>query len=453
MKLQTIIRDQDRLFIGDQVPEKYKSDHFISDVAKVHAVALPISTEEVAELVQYANQESLAIIARGEGTGVAGAQVPIKGDELIIDVHKMNRILELDEETMTLIVEPGVKNGDIQEYAESRGYFYPPDPGSKHSSIGGNVATNAGGMRAVKYGTTRDYVREMEVVLSDGSVVSLGSLNIKNSSGYDLKDLFIGSEGTLGITTKIKLKMLPLPQYKQSALMAFATLSDATDAVLTILKLGVDPTALELFERETIEYSEKFMNLALQSQKGQAYVLMTIDGNDNEAIIGKIALVEDMLSNDALDIIPLPNAEEEKKTWSLRDNILTALMQFTEYEMLDEVVPINKFAEMISYTKELQQKHELKVINFGHAGDGNIHTVLMKKDLDEETWQKKRKAYLDDLYEKVLELGGKPSAEHGIGLVKKSYFTKMSNQIELELMRKIKYALDPDNRLNPGKLI
>ncbi|MDY0404785.1 FAD-binding oxidoreductase [Virgibacillus sp. 179-BFC.A HS] len=313
MKLQTIIRDQDRLFIGDQVPEKYKSDHFISDVAKVHAVALPISTEEVAELVQYANQESLAIIARGEGTGVAGAQVPIKGDELIIDVHKMNRILELDEETMTLIVEPGVKNGDIQEYAESRGYFYPPDPGSKHSSIGGNVATNAGGMRAVKYGTTRDYVREMEVVLSDGSVVSLGSLNIKNSSGYDLKDLFIGSEGTLGITTKIKLKMLPLPQYKQSALMAFATLSDATDAVLTILKLGVDPTALELFERETIEYSEKFMNLALQSQKGQAYVLMTIDGNDNEAIIGKIALVEDMLSNDALDIIPLPNAEEEKR--------------------------------------------------------------------------------------------------------------------------------------------
>lgn len=402
-------------------------------------------------MVKFANKEQLSIIARGSGTGVAGAQVPINGGELIIDVHNMNRILELDEETMTLTVEPGVQLQEIQAFVENKGYFYPPDPGSKHSTIGGNIATNAGGMRAVKYGTTRDYVRELEVVLPDGEKVTLGSLNIKSSSGYDLKNLLIGSEGTLGISTKIKLKVLPLPKYKKSVLLAFHSLKDATNGVLTILQNGIEPTALELFERSTIEYSEKFTNLSLQSQKGEAYVLMIIDDNEEETISRKVDMVKSTLKNQAVEIIPLTITEEEK-AWSLRDNILVALMQFTQYEMLDEVVPINKFAEMIGYTKELEKMHGLKVINFGHAGDGNIHTVLMKEDLDEETWQAKRKALLADLYKKVAELGGLPSAEHGIGIIKKPYFEKMRNPVEIDLMRKIKNAIDPDNRLNPGKL-
>src|SRR5699024_7252410 len=268
----------------------------------------------------------------------------------------MNRILELDEETMTLTVEPGVQLQEIQAFVENKGYFYPPDPGSKHSTIGGNIATNAGGMRAVKYGTTRDYVRELEVVLPDGEKVTLGSLNIKSSSGYDLKNLLIGSEGTLGISTKIKLKVLPLPKYKKSVLLAFHSLKDATNGVLTILQNGIEPTALELFERSTIEYSEKFTNLSLQSQKGEAYVLMIIDDNEEETISRKVDMVKSTLKNQAVEIIPLTITEEEK-AWSLRDNILVALMQFTQYEMLDEVVPINKFAEMIGYTKELEKMH------------------------------------------------------------------------------------------------
>ena len=209
---------------------------------------------------------------------------------------------------------------------------------------------------------------------------------------------------------------------------------------------------MELFEKGTIEYSQRYLNMKLQSQLGKAYILMTIDGNDKDVLNHQIITVNHLLSNKSREIIVLGNDEEEKKAWKLRDNILVALMQFTQYEMLDEVVPINKIAELINYTKELQDKHGIEVINFGHAGDGNIHTVLMKGNLSEDDWQMKRKAYLDDLYQKVGELGGLPSAEHGIGLLKKPYLEKMKNPVELNLMKTIKNAIDPQNRLNPGKI-
>lgn len=451
MKLDEIIKDFERLFTGDDIPEEYGVDQYVEDIAKITAVALPKTAEEVKKLVAYAIESNLIIIARGAGTGVAGSQVPAEGNELIIDVSYMNQILDLDEETMTLTVEPGVLLSEVQEYVEKQGYFYPPDAASKHSTIGGNVMTNAGGMRAVKYGTTRDYVRAMEVILPTGETVTLGSLNIKDSSGYDLKDLFIGSEGTLGILTKIKLKVLPSPKVKKTVLLAFDSISDATDGVLKTLEAGINPTALELLESTTIAYSEEFTKYKLQSQKGNAYVLMMLDGDDSESITRRIFAAQEVLKNLALETIPL-NDEEEKVSWHLRDNILVALTKFTEFEMLDEVVPINRFAEMIKYTKELEKKHEIRVINFGHAGDGNIHTVLMKENLDKETWKTKRKDLLDDLYEKVLELGGLPSAEHGIGLIKKPYLLKMKDHDEINLMRKIKRTIDPDNRLNPGKI-
>ncbi|RDW15442.1 FAD-binding oxidoreductase [Oceanobacillus chungangensis] len=452
MSIETIIGDPVRLLLGDKISDAYKQDIYVPKVADVHAVALAKTTDEVRKLVNYAIEQDLKIIARGAGTGVAGAQVPIHGNELIIDVSQMKQIVGFDEATMTLTVEPGVLLSEIQEYVESRGYFYPPDPGSKHSTIGGNVATNAGGMRAVKYGTTRDYVRAIEVVLPTGETVELGSLNIKSSSGYDLKNLLIGSEGTLGIITQIKLKVLPLPKYKQSVLLAFDSVTSATDGVLTILANGIDPTALELFERGTIVYSETFTKQLLPLQTGEAYVLMTLDGNEMATVTSRADVVKQLLQSKAIAVLAL-DVEQEKLAWKLRDHILVALMEFTEFEMLDEVVPINRFAEMISYTKELQGKHGISVINFGHAGDGNIHTVLMREGLDQETWIAKREALLTDLYEKVAALGGLPSAEHGIGIIKKSYFEKMIHPVELNLMRKVKNAIDPDNRLNPGKLL
>lgn len=453
MSLEAIIKDEDRLFIGERIGDEYRLDPFGFDVAPIHAVALPITQEEVIALVRYANEHDFKIIARGGNTGVSGSQVPIHGGELVIDLKRMNRILDFDEETLTLTLEPGVLLQDIQEYVESKGYFYPPDPGSKISTIGGNIATNAGGMRAVKYGTTRDYVRALDVVLPTGEAVTVGSLNEKSSSGYDLKNLFIGSEGTLGIITGIKLRVLPMPKHQRSVVLAFDDLFKATDGVLTILRNGIKPTALELFERSTIAYSERFLNEKFASQKGEAYILMTIDEDDLEAIDRKVELVKQLLGDIALEIIPLLTKSEEELAWKLRDNILYALMEFTSYELLDEVVPINRFAEMITYTKELQAKYGINLINFGHAGDGNVHTALMREGMDDETWQSKRGPLLEDLYRKVHELGGLPSAEHGIGVAKKPYFLENTDPVLIELMRKVKRAIDPDNRLNPDKII
>lgn len=453
VKIQEIIQDKNRLFLDKDVPEVYLQDQYLKDVKSIYGVALPTSQDEVVKLVEYAIEKDLKIIARGAGTGVAGAQVPTHGNELIIDVGLMNRILEFDEETFTLTVEPGVLVGDIHNFVESKGYFYPPDPASKHSSIGGNVATNAGGLRAVKYGTTRDYVKALDVVLPSAETMTLGSLNIKSSSGYDLLDLFIGSEGTLGITTKIQLKVIPLPKVSYSVLMSFEDVFKATDATLAILNSGADASEIETFEKDAVFYATELLGYGLQTKKGNAYLLAEIDGNDEDELKLRLEALINAVKGDALEVIPLLEEEDKLKAKKIRDNILIGLMEYTQYEMLDEVVPINKFAELIAYTKELEEKHGLPVLNFGHSGDGNVHTILMRQDLSEEAWQTKRKALLDDLYQKVKDLGGLPSAEHGIGVVKKDYFLEMSDPVNIKYMRKIKEVFDPENRLNPGKVI
>lgn len=450
--IQEIIQDKSRLFLGEDVPEAYMMDQYIQNIPKIYGVALPVNHDEVVALVKYANQEDLVIIARGAGTGVAGGQVPIHGNELIIDLKLMTRIDAIDGATFTLTVEPGVLVGDIHTYVEEQGYFYPPDPASKHSTIGGNVATNAGGLRAVKYGTTRDYVRQITVVLANGEVMTLGSLNIKSSSGYDLLDLFIGSEGTLGIITEIKLKVVPLPSLSYGILMSFDNVFKATDATLEILKCGADASEIELFEKDAVFYAEQHLGYSLQTDKGQAYLLVEIDGNEDIELQARLALIETAVKDLALEVLVLIDKDEKVKVKQIRDNILIGLMAYTQFEMLDEVVPINKFAALIHYTKSLQDKHGISVLNFGHSGDGNVHTILMRGDLSDEDWVEKRKALLNELYQKVSDLGGLPSAEHGIGIVKKEYLINMTDDVNIKYMRKIKETFDPENRLNPGKL-
>ncbi|MFL2133093.1 FAD-binding oxidoreductase [Desemzia sp. FAM 24101] len=452
-ELTKIISDTDRLFVGEAIPEDYIYDEYAGETGAIYAVALPVTKSEVIQLVKFANHVDIPIIARGAGTGLSGATAPVKG-ELIIDVHLMNKIIGLDEETMTLTVEPGVLLGEIQEFIEKKGFFYPPDPGSKHSSIGGNVATNAGGMRAVKYGVTRDYVRELDVVLASGEEMTLGSLNIKSSSGYDLKDLFIGSEGTLGITTLIKLKVIPVPKASLSAIVAFSTLQDATKAVLDILKHGVDPTALEFFEKDGIAISEKENNLPFPVQNGQAFLLLTLDGDSSESIESRMVLLEETVKQHHLvELLPLTDPAAEKTAWFLRDTLLTAVVNYTEQVTLDEVVPINQLATLYQYTKELEAESGLSMISFGHAGDGNLHTCVARGEVqDQAEWETKRDEVLHKLYAKIGELGGLPSAEHGIGVIKKEYFAALTANINIDMMRKVKAVFDPDNRLNPTKV-
>lgn len=451
--MKNIIKDNNRIFLKGNIPAEYSQSYYMNVNDNIKAVLKPINKEEVSEIVKYCYENNLKFVVRGSATGAAGAQFTVSDDEVIIDLTLMNKIIDFDEETLTLTVEPGVHLGDVRDYVLNTPYFYPPDPGAKNSTIGGNVATNAGGMRAVKYGTTRDYVKAIEVVLPTGEITTFGSINVKDASGYDLKDLVIGSEGTLAIITQVKLGVIPKPAFQKSLILAFEETLEATDTVLKILNGGYAPSALEMFDRQTIKYSEDFTKAKFQSQKGDAYVLASFDGQVEAEINSTIAKLKDEFKAEVAEFIVLDNKEDEALAWSLRDNILYALMQFTRYDMLDEVVPINRFAEMISYTKELAKKHETTILNFGHAGDGNIHTLLLKEQMTDEEWFTKRANILDDLYNKVFELGGLVSAEHGVGYVKREHFLKHTDPIKIEVMRAVKRAFDPKGLLNPNKVI
>ena len=451
MNLSEIILDADRLFIGDEIPRDYLNEK--QTKAKIlHALAYPLTKGEVVDLMHYAKEKQLVVIPSGANSGLAHATEAHEG-ELLIDFSKMNRILDFDLDTLTLSVEPGITIGEVQKYVQERGFFYPPDPASKHSTIGGNVATNAGGMRAVKYGTTRDYVRQMEVVLISGEVLEVGSLAIKNSSGYNLKHLFIGSEGTLGLTTRIDLKIIPLPTVNQSVIAAFPSLPVACEAVISIMRDGLDITACEFFERDAIALSEKMLNTPFPSQKGQAYLLMTFDGSSQESVLAEIARLEATIKTHAPEEIVLLNEADTVTAWKLRDSILTAVVELSENEPLDLSVPTNKIATLFNYTKEVEAKSGLRFVSFGHAGDGNIHACVLRGDLSEAEWAVKRHEVLSELYQYVHDIGGLPSAEHGIGLTKKPYFDQVFDSSYRHYLRQIKLTFDPENRLNPGKLV
>src|SRR5690554_707562 len=451
--MDKLIKDKNRVFLKGNIPAEYTESYYMQINPNIEAVFKPVNKEEVSSIVKYCYENNLEFVVRGSGTGAAGSQFTTVDNQVIIDLTLMDKIIGFDEETLTLTVEPGVHLGTVQEFFENKPYFYPPDPGAKNSTIGGNVATNAGGMRAVKYGVTRDYVKSIEVVLPTGEIATFGSLNVKDASGYNLKDLIIGSEGTLAIITKIELGVVPRPKYSKSMVLAFEELKDATNTVLNILNDGFDPTALELFDRETIVYSEKFLKEKFASQKGNALIIASFDSHDEETLNDTLKDVKEKYEKETLELIVLETKEEEKLAWSLRDNILYALMQFTQYEMLDEVVPINRFAEMIEYTNHLSNKYDMTILNFGHAGDGNIHTLLLREDKNDEFWLDTKKKVLDDLYTKVYQLGGLISAEHGVGYMKRDYFLKHTDPIKIEVMRAIKKAFDPKYLLNPNKVI
>lgn len=451
--MNKIIKDSKRLFLKGNIPEEYLFSYYMQINQNIHAVVLPLNKEEVSDVVKYCYDHDLQFLVRGSGTGAAGSQFTTLDNQVVIDLKLMNELIDFDEETRTLTVGPAYQLGQIQAFFEDKPYFYPPDPGAKNSTIGGNVATNAGGMRAVKYGVTRDYVKEIEVVLPTGEITTFGSTNVKDVSGYDLKDLIIGSEGTLAIITQVKLGVISKPKFSKSVVLAFNELSEATNTMLNILNGGLDPSALELFDRGTIKYSEDFLNQKFASQKGNAYVLASFDSLNEDILNQTIKTLKDNYEKETAELVILNTKEETELAWKLRDNILYALMEFTQYEMLDEVVPINRFAETIAYTNELAKKYDTKILNFGHAGDGNIHTLLLKEQLTDEEWIKRRKAILDDLYKKVYELGGLLSAEHGVGVMKREHFLKHTDSVKVELMRAIKKAFDPKGLFNPGKVI
>ena len=443
----------DNVLIGQAIHEDYSRDELAGIRQYPDVVVLPMNSSQVAEVLKYANEKHIAVTPRGQGTGLVGAAVAIhKG--IMLSTEHMNKILELDEDNLTLTVEPGVLLMEISKYVEENDLFYPPDPGEKSASIGGNISTNAGGMRAVKYGVTRDYVRELEVVLTSGEIITVGGKIVKDSSGYSLKDLIVGSEGTLGVITKAVLKLLPLPKVAISLLVPFPDIETAITAVPTIIKSKAIPTAIEYMERNVILSAENYLGKKFPDNSADAYLLLTFDGNSKpevEKIYEQVAHV--CLGAGALDVFISDTAERNESIWSARGAFLEAIKaSTTEMDECDVVVPRNFVADFINYTKVVEKQLDVRIASFGHAGDGNLHVYVLKDEMTDEQFVKKLSDAFDLLYGKGEELGGHVSGEHGIGFAKKPYLEKMAGPIYMGLLKGIKKTFDPNLILNPGKV-
>lgn len=447
------LTEKNRFFTGEQIGEDYSHDELGGVYGYPDVLIKVTSTEEISAIMRYAYEQEIPVVVRGSGTGLVGAAVAVRGG-IMLETTLMNHILELDEENLTVTVEPGVLLMELAQFAEEHGFLYPPDPGEKSATIGGNISTNAGGMRAVKYGVTRDYVRGLTVVLPEGEIVELGGKIVKNSSGYSLKDLMIGSEGTLGIITKAVLKLVPLPEKSVSLLIPYKTMEEAIGTVPEIIKLKAAPTAIEFMEREVILFSETFLGKKFPDTDGKAYLLLTFDGNSMEQVESEYEKVARYcLDHGAEDVFIVDTPERRESVWSARGAFLEAIKaSTTEMDECDVVVPRNKVADFIRYTHELSGRFDIRIPSFGHAGDGNLHVYICRDELEEGVWKKKLADVFEAMYAKAEEMGGAVSGEHGIGYAKKQYLREQVGEVQMELMRGIKKVFDPKGLLNPDKV-
>lgn len=447
------VTDDTRVFSGEEIREDYSHDelggisNYPEALVKVHA------TEEVSRIMAYANEQKIPVVVRGSGTGLVGASVALYGG-IMLDTTEMNHVLELDEENLTVTVEPGVLLMDLAAYVEERGFFYPPDPGEKSATIGGNISTNAGGMRAVKYGVTRDFVRGLTVVLPTGEVVRLGGKIVKNSTGYSLLNLMVGSEGTLGVITEATLKLLPLPEVSVSLLVPFTDMKTAIETVPELVKSKASLTAIEFFERETVLFAEEYLGKKFPDTSAASYLLLTVDGSVRESVDRELDRVADLcLKRGATDVFLVDTDERKESVWKARGAFLEAIKaSTTEMDECDVVVPRNRIAEFITYTHEIARRLEIRIPSFGHAGDGNLHIYICRDALTDEAWEAKLKEAFDLMYERAEALRGMVSGEHGIGFAKKAYMQETLGLDVVRVMKGIKAAFDPNGILNPGKL-
>ncbi len=447
------IAGKEFVIVGEDINEDYGHDE-LGDISSMPEVLVKVHTEdEISEIMKLAYSRSIPVTVRGSGTGLVGAAVAAQGG-ILMETTAMNRILELDRDNLTVTVEPGVLLMQLAAFAEENDFLYPPDPGEKSATIGGNISTNAGGMRAVRYGVTRDYVRSLRVVLPNGEKLVLGAKVAKNSSGYSLKDLVIGSEGTLAIITQATLKLIPLAKKSISLLVPFPDMKLAIEAVPQIIRSKVVPTAIEYMSRDTILFSESYLGKKFPDTKYDAYILLTFDGNTDAEVDANIKTVADLcLSIGALDVYIVDTEERKKSVWSARGAFLEAIKaSTTEMDECDVVVPASRVADFILYTHELAKTYNVRIPSFGHAGDGNLHVYICRDALDDTQWAEMKAACFDKMYKRAEELGGLVSGEHGIGYAKKEYLDRQYGATMMALMRGIKETFDEKQILNPGKI-
>jgi len=415
------------------------------------AVVFPRHAQDVSAVLKLARAHRAPVVTRGSGTGLSGGSVPVEG-ALVLCLMKLDKIIELDARNLTLLAESGVVTQKIYDAADAAGLFYPPDPGSmKISTIGGNVAENAGGLRGLKYGVTRDYVMGLEVVLADGSICELGNKCVKDVAGYNLRDLFIGSEGTLGVITRVLLKLLPKPAARQTLLATYAAMDAAAETVSAIIAAKIIPCTLEFLDRKTLRCVEDYAHAGLPTDAA-ALLLIETDGHP-AAAADEAAQIEKLCqAHGATSVKRAASAEEAAKLTTARRSAFSALARVKPTTILeDATVPRSELAKMIRFIEQTAAKHRLDIATFGHFGDGNLHPTFLTNERDADEMHRVEAA-MKEIFGFALSLGGTITGEHGVGLAKKAFLKQQLGDASHALLKQIKRTLDPDNLLNPGKI-
>ena len=448
-----------RVYFGDDVNPDYGRDEMPIYGTRVPEASVDaLTTEEIAAVMKLCYENNIPVTTRGAGTGLVGGCVPVMGG-VVIATTKMNKILSYDLDNYTVTVQPGVLLQQLAEDALAHECLYPPDPGEKLATLGGNVSTNASGMRGVKYGATRDYVKAMTVVLPTGEITHFGSAVSKTSSGYNLLHLMIGSEGTLGIITELTLKLIPAPGAVVSLVVPFASLAPCIATVPKLRRSGLNPQAIEFFEKEILVTSEAYLEKqvfprVVEGTEVGAYLLITFDGPSMESLEPVIEqAAELLLAEGALDVLVADTPAKLKDAWAARSSFLEGIEEQTK--LLDEcdvVVPVTRIPEYVLYADELAKHYDFHLQYFGHAGDGNLHIYTCSNDLEREVFLSQVDDFMTKLYAKTMELGGQISGEHGIGRGKIKYLAQAVGETNIALMRGIKKVFDPKFLLNPGKI-
>lgn len=444
---------KENISIDKESLERYSYDETPHGLRKCPDIVVkPKNTRQVSDILKLANKHRIPVTFRGQGTGLANGVVPLYGG-VVMSFEKMNNIT-VDEDNLMAEVEAGAVLFDLRQEVEKRGLFYPADPGEKTSFMGGNVATNAGGMNCVKYGKVRDYVLGLEIVLPSGKILMLGGKTVKRSSGYELMHLIIGSEGTLAAVTKVIIRLIKLPRLFITLYIPFNDANNAVKSVSEILRNRITPTAMEFVEREVIVETEKQTGKKMPHNESEAYLIIRIDGEEDSILLGEGEKISNIcLENGAIDVFFADSRERQDRIWEVRSLFYDGIVKNKKnIEIIDTVIPPSKIAEFMRATKSIADKHEIKILGFGHAGDGNIHLHPIGEGLSQKKWLRTLRTVMKELYQTSVAFGGTISGEHGIGASKKEYLHISLDEGQINLMKEIKKIFDPNLILNRGKI-
>jgi len=443
-----------QVFLDKESLKKYSKDETEDLVYLPDVILKPKNAKEISGIVSHCNKEGISITPMGALTGLSGGALPIFGG-VGLSLERLNKIIEIDEQNLQATVEPGVITQVFQEAVMEKGLFYPPDPASRGTCfIGGNLAENSGGPKAVKYGVTKDFALNLEVVLPTGEIIWTGANVLKNSTAYNLTQLMVGSEGTLGIITKAVFRLIPLPAYDVLMLVPFFKAEKACEAVPEIFSTGITPSVMEFMESDAIEYVLKYNDISVNIEDGiEALLLIEVDGNDMDVLVKEAEAILEILEKFEIgDILFADSQSQKDKLWEMRRKVGEAVKSHSVYKEEDTVVPRYRLPDLLNGVKSIGKKYGFKSVCYGHAGDGNLHVNILRGDLSEKEWTEDLPLWISEIFELTVSLGGTISGEHGIGLVQKRYLPIAFNQTQLDLMKAIKKVFDPNGIMNPGKI-